>query len=445
MAHKVIMPKAGQTMEEGTIVQWLKNEGDAIGKGDALMVVQTDKADLEVEASEGGILTRILVPAGDTVPVLTTVAVVTAPGETLDIDVFLAQGDTPPVAASADAPAPAAPAAPAAGPPAASASAAPRATPTARNVAAAAGKDLSRIKGTGVSGRITKADVMAAPESGRLHASPYARKLAAARGVDLAALTPTGPGGRILARDVEVHRAAAPAAAPSPAPCAGPPAQAEVVELTGMRKAIAGALQLSKQKAPHFYAAMDVDMSRAMAFKDYLKETGRKVTVNDLVLRAAVLALQAHPRVNCRVEDTRVTYLPAVNLGVAVGLEAGLVVPVVRDAGALPLEALAAETRRIVDLARAGTLVGTGQGSFTVTNLGMFGVASFSAIINPPEGGILAVGAVRDTVGVKGQAFFLTRVMTLTISVDHRVIDGVLAAAFLRTIKELLENPERLG
>jgi pyruvate dehydrogenase E2 component (dihydrolipoamide acetyltransferase) len=447
MAHKVIMPKAGQTMEEGTVVSWLKQKGDAVEKGDPLMVIQTDKADLEVESTASGVLHAVLVAEGETVPVLVPVAVIAEPGEEVDLASFLGEG-APPAAPAAPASEPAAASAPAASAPAPQAPpAAVRATPTAQKVAEAAGVDLATVSGTGVSGRIMRDDVLAAAEPKRLFASPYARKLARDHGLDLAAITGSGPDGRIIKRDVEA--ALARGAATAPAPAAGAagaaPGEIQVVELTGMRKAIAGALQQSKQQAPHFYAAMDVDMTRAMAFRAYLKETGRKVTVNDLVLRAAVLALIEHPRVNCRVDGNQVSYHPKVNLGVAVGLEEGLVVPVILDAGRLALEELAAEARRIAGLAREGKLVGTGQGTFTVTNLGMFGVESFSAIINPPEAAILAVGSVTDGIVVKDQTFSLRKTMKLTVSVDHRVVDGVLAAKFLAAVKEALENPESLS
>ncbi len=442
MAHTVIMPKAGQTMEEGTIVQWIKQEGDAVQKGDPLMVIQTDKADLEVESTGTGIVRKILVQEGDTVPVLQAVAVITDPDETIDLDAFLADEQAAaPAAPSAPAAAPKEPTPAAPAPAAAEAAASPRATPAARKVAELENVDLTQVKGTGVSGRIMRDDVLSAREGRRIVASPYARKLAREGGLDLASIRGTGPDGRIIKRDVEeaIARAPAPAAAPAAE------GEVEVVELTGMRKAIAGALQQSKQQAPHFYATGEVDVTRALAFKDYLKETGRKISVNDLVLRAAVLALGEHRRVNCRVEGNRITYVPTINLGVAVGLEEGLVVPVVVNAGRLSLTELAQESRRIADLARQGKLIGTGQGTFTVTNLGMFGVESFAAIINPPEAAILAVGAAKDTIVVKDQTFSLRKTMKLTLSVDHRVVDGVVAAKFLNTLKEALENPESLS
>ncbi len=442
MAHHVLMPKAGQTMEEGTIVQWLKKEGDAVKKGDAIMVIQTDKADLEVEAQEAGLLRKILVKEGQTVPVLSTVALIAGADEKID----LAAAAAP---AAAGAPAAAAAPAPQAAPPQASAApaaGAPRATPTAKKIAESMGVDLAAVKGTGVSDRIMAADVRAAATPGRVAASPCAKELAREHGLNLAAVTPTGPEGRIIKRDVESHLASAPAKAAPAAPAAAAGEEGvKVVELTGMRKAIASALQLSKQQAPHFYATMEVDMTRAFAFKAYLEQTGRKVSVNDLVLRATVLALLQFPQVNCRIEGVRVSYFSQVNLGVAVGLEAGLVVPVVLNAGALSLEGLAQETRRIVASAREGKLVGMGRGTFTVTNLGMFGVESFGAIINPPEAAILAVGAATDAVVVRNNAIMLTKVMKLTLSVDHRVVDGILAAKFLAAVKEFLETPERLS
>jgi len=438
MAEKVIMPKAGQTMEEGTIVSWLKKEGDKVEKGEPIMVIQTDKADLEVESTASGVLSAILVKEGETVPVLAACAVITAPGEEFDREKFLREEGAPPSAEPAKAaPEPSA-RAPEETP---SAPESVRASPTARKVAEAKGVDLARVQGSGVSGRIMRGDVERAAEGGRILASPYARKLAREGGIDLSGLTGTGPRGRIVKRDVEAALASS-ARAPEAAAGRG---EIEVVELTGMRKAIAGALQLSKQQAPHFYATVEVDMTRAMAFRSYLKETGRKVTVNDLVLRAVVLALLKYRRVNCRIEGNRVSYFPQVNLGVAVGLEEGLVVPVIVDAGRMDLEELSRQSRRITASAREGKLIGMGQGTFTVTNLGMFGVESFSAIINPPEGAILAVGAVKDSLVVKDQTFSVRKIMKLTLSVDHRVIDGVLAARFLNAVKEGLENPENLS
>ncbi len=442
MAEPILMPKAGQTMEEGTIVSWLKKEGDQIKKGEPVMVIQTDKADVEVEAPASGVLKAILVPEGEVVPVLSPVGVIAAPGEEVDLQKFKAQtpsGAAPqPEEKPVEAPPPPPPEAePAASAPAASV----RATPTAKKLAELRGLDLSGIQGTGVGGRITRQDVEeAAATGGRVAASPVARRLAERLGVDLRAVRGTGPQGRIIKRDVEHAASAAPAPAPAPDGDG-----ARVVELTGMRKAIASALQLSKQQAPHFYATLAVDMTRAMAYRAYLKETGRKVTVNDLVLRAAVLALQEHPKVNCRIEDNRVTYYQAVHLGVAVGLDEGLVVPVIVNAQNYDLFELSRESKRVTQAARQGRLIGTGKGTFTVSNLGMFGIERFSAIINPPEGAILAVGAVNDELVVEGQSFSIRKVMRLTVSADHRVIDGVLAAKFLVSVKKYLENPESLA
>ena len=448
MAEKVIMPKAGQTMEEGTIVSWLKKEGEKVEKGEPIMVIQTDKADLEVESTASGVLAAILVKEGETVPVLAPCAVITAPGEEFDREKFLREEETAPAAKApdrAETPKEEKEAKETPQPPAEPHPQGVRATPAARKIAEAKGVDLSRVEGSGVSGRIMREDVEKAAEGGRVFASPYAKKLAREGGIDLSEIKGSGPRGRIVKEDVQAALAARARVLEAPAQAPSEPGQVEVVELTGMRKAIAGALQLSKQQAPHFYATVEVDMTRAMAFRSYLKETGRKITVNDLVLRAVVLALRKHRRVNCRIEGNRVTYFPQVNLGVAVGLEEGLVVPVIVEADRMNLEELSRQSRRITTSAREGKLIGMGQGTFTVTNLGMFAVESFAAIINPPEGAILAVGAVKDSIVVKDQTFSIRKVMKLTLSVDHRVIDGVLAARFLGAVKEGLENPESLS
>ncbi len=445
------MPKAGQTMEEGIIVSWLKKEGDSVEKGEPIMVIQTDKADLEVEATASGILVKALFEEGDSCPVLQTVAVIGAEGETVDLDALLAdeQSKKPQQAKTEEPPkAAAAPASPKADAGGAVGAESVRATPTAKNAAAQTGISLETVQGSGISGRIMRDDVLkAAQTGGRIAASPVARNLASSAGIDLAGVKGTGPNGRIIKRDIEAAAASAPTASAASAtqaasaPLDGP----RTFELEGMRKAIAGALQLSKQQAPHFYASRSVDMTNAFAFKNYLKETGRKVTVNDLVTRAVVLSLVKLPQINCRIEGDSVTIYPTVNLGIAVGLKEGLVVPVVVNAQQYSMEDLAAESRRVITAAREGKLIGTGRGTFTVTNLGMFGVESFSAIINPPEGAILAVGAAADTIVVKDQTFSIRKVMQLTVSVDHRVIDGVLAAQFLNSVKELLERPESLG
>ncbi|MGQ9592039.1 MAG: 2-oxo acid dehydrogenase subunit E2, partial [Planctomycetota bacterium] len=230
-------------------------------------------------------------------------------------------------------------------------------------------------------------------------------------------------------------------AKPYPPPSPRPPAR---VAVEGMRKAIGSALLQSKQTIPHFYATVSVDVTAALELKRSLEAAGTKVSVNDLVARASVIALRDEPRVNCRVFPERIEYPPNVNLGIAVGTEDGLVVPVVLRAEERDLGSLSAEIRRIVAAANSGKLIGSGQGTFTLSNLGMFGVESFGAIINPPEGAILAVGAAAVEAVPWGGGFVPRSILRVTLSSDHRAIDGVLAARFLARVKHLLENPDRL-
>ena len=214
--------------------------------------------------------------------------------------------------------------------------------------------------------------------------------------------------------------------------------------MEGMRKAIAVGLQSSKVQAPHFYATVEVDVTAALAYREELKGRGETISINDLIVHAVAIALGDEPRVNCRVFDDRIEYPEDVNIGIAVGLEEGLVVPVLTCAGEKNLRGIAEETRRIIGSARNGKLVGSGRGTFTISNLGMFGVDAFTAIINPPEGAILAVGRARPTLIPIEGGFFPRTVMNLTLSADHRAIDGVLAARFLARMKSLLERPEAL-
>lgn len=387
----VLMPQVGQSMEEGTIVSWRVKPGDSISEGDIIFEVETDKAVVEVEATHTGPLARIVVQEGETIEVLKPVAYLAA--SDTDVDAYLAAEGAPAGEAPPKAKSPAKPAA-----------AAPAARPQ-----QAAGKTGGRVK-----------------------ASPAARKLARDRGVDLATIaTRSGAGGRIISSDV-------PAAGAAPAAAGGEPIRRP---MSPMRKAIARSLLASKQSIPHFYARLTVDADPLLAF--YRTEKAKyPCTLNDVVVLACSRAIREFPAFRSRLDKNEIIEFPTANIGIAVGVEDGLVVPVVVGADGMTLEQLAGQTRRIVESARSGKIKGLGQGVFTITNLGMFGLEEFSAIINPPEAAILAVGAVRETVVVRGGEMRPGRVMTVTLSADHRVIDGVLAAKFLARLKELLENPE---
>ncbi|HEY3266304.1 MAG TPA: dihydrolipoamide acetyltransferase family protein [Armatimonadota bacterium] len=391
-AVAILMPQPGQSMEEGTIVRWLAREGDQVRKGDILFEVETDKAVLEVEAADSGRLARIVAKDGVTLPVKSLVGVL---AETdAEADAFLAG--------------------------------APQAV--APNVA---GEAPARERTPAVE----------PARSGRVAASPLARKAAAQCGVSLESIAHgSGPRGRILLADVEaaVHEAAA---EPEPEPRSPRPPEpgAERVPMTRMRKAIARGLVASKQTIPHFYVKLTVDAGPLMAFYRAEKAV-YPCSLNDVITYACARLLTEFPAFRGRVDGDDVVTFREANIGIAVGTDEGLTVPVLRGADSRNLKGIAAETRRIVEAARAGRLEGAGEATFTITNLGMFGVEEFSAIINPPEAAILAVGAVREDIVVKDGAIRAGHRMTLTLSADHRLIDGLLAARFMARLKEMLEK-----
>lgn len=451
MATEVVMPKMGYDMEEGTILRWAKHEGDTVAKGEVLGEIETGKVNIEIEAFDAGVLRRILVAEGQTVPVGTPIAVIGTADEVLAAPAAPA-ASRPVVPATVSPPAAAAgPAAPATGP----AAAAPvSAAPTAVEASAlqAGAPTLPTTSSTNTS----------APGE-RLRASPLARRLAGERGVDLGTVHGSGPGGRVLRDDV-LHAAAAPApslpAAASGATAAIPargappvPVMEDRVEaLSGIRRTIARRLTESWTTAPHIFVTVAVQMDAALALRKDLNAVleargGGKVSVNDLVVKAAALALRAQPRLNVSWEDGQRRIHGRVSIGVAVALEDGLITVTMPDADRRPLSAIAAEVAAKADRARAGKLLPEDlntPSSFTISNLGGYGVEQFTAIINPPEAAILAVGAAApEAVVVDGQVV-VRSVMRVTLSADHRVVDGATAAEWLKTFRNLLEQPLQL-
>jgi pyruvate dehydrogenase E2 component (dihydrolipoamide acetyltransferase) len=424
MATEILMPALSPTMEEGTLAKWLVKTGDVVKSGQILAEIETDKATMEFEAVDEGIVGKILVAEGTAgVKVNTPIAVMLDEGESAD-------------AAPAPAPVKAAPAAAAAAP----AAAAP----------------------------------VAAPVSGgaRVFASPLARRIAAEKGLDLSTVTGSGPHGRIVKTDVEGAQAAPAApkappatAAPSTAAVAAPAAMpqgmsADMVKkmfadrvyteipLDGMRKIIAARLTEAKQTIPHFYLRRDVQLDPLMAFREALNAQlaarGVKLSVNDFVIKACANALQAVPAANAVWAGDRILRLKPSDVAVAVAIEGGLFTPVLRDADAKSITALSAEMKDLAARAKTRKLAPHEYqgGSFAISNLGMMGIDSFDAVINPPHGSILAVGAgVKRPVVMKDGTVGVATVMTVTLSVDHRVIDGALGAEFLKAIIENLENP----
>ena len=403
----ILMPKAGQSMEEGVIVKWHVQPGATVAKGAILFEIETDKATMEVEAADAGRLARIVVGEGGASPVLVPVAYLAE--HDADVDAFIAaSGGTP-------APAPGAPTAP----------------------------EASQAE--------KPAAVVSAPtattETGRVKASPAARKLASERGVDLASVAQgSGPGGRILSNDIPTTGAAQPASKPA-TPVSIPqgelPAGVVRKRMSNMRKAIARNLTISKTTIPHWYIRSRINAGPMMSF---YKSQKAKVgcSVNDVIVMACAKAIMEFPAMHSRVDGETILEFPGANIGVAVGMDEGLVVPVIMNAERFTLEQMALETKRLANQARAGKIENMGQGIFTISNLGMFGVDDFVAIVNPPEAAILAVSAVREDIIVKDGTIKAGQTMNLTLSSDHRLIDGTLGAQFMARLKVLLEDPIQL-
>jgi pyruvate dehydrogenase E2 component (dihydrolipoamide acetyltransferase) len=422
MATKVHMEALSPTMEEGQLVQWLKAEGDAIANGDILAEIETDKATMELVARGDGVLRKIFLPAGGTAEVGSVIGVIAGADEDISDIAGVSGGAAPAASPEEAAPVPAAQTLPA---PAASA-------PPAAVTAPAAAATLP----------------VSASNGGRVKASPLARRLADEMGVDIDRVPGSGPGGRVVKRDVEEARAsgvAAPVAAP--ATWASDGAEYEDIPTSQMRKAIAKRLVTSIGPVPTFYLTVDVDMGRVIearkSINAMLEKDGLRVSINDILLKAMAAALRQHPNCNAQWHDGFVRRFNAVHLGVAVAIEDGLITPVIRNAHAKGIAQISAEVRELAGRAREKRLLPdeyTGS-TFTVSNLGMLGIHEFTAIINPPESGILAVGGIVETpVVVDGEVTVRPR-MRMTMSCDHRVIDGAQGARFLQTLQVMLEEP----
>src|SRR5438876_254733 len=412
MATKVHMEALSPTMEEGRLVKWNKHEGDAVKSGDTLAEVETDKAVMELVARADGQLLKVMVPEGTTVPVGNIVAWIGKPGEKVDGAGSQESG--------AGAPKPAAAAA-------APAAKAPAPAPAPVPVAAA---DATRVK-----------------------ASPLAKRIAKESGVDLKLVQGSGPGGRVIKRDVEGAPAPSPAATvAAPAPRTTPDARRtgvpyEDVPLTQIRKTIAKRLAASIGPIPHFFLTTEIDMERAAeareALNQQLGEAGGKISFNDIIIKAVALALVQHRACNAWFQEDHIRYWNEVHIGMAVAIEDGLITPVIRNADMKSLREIAAESRELAGRARNRRLKPeeyTGA-TFSVSNLGMFDIDQFTAVINPPEAGIVAIGSIVAKPVAEGDRVVVRRRLRLTMSCDHRVIDGATGAVFLNTLKQMLENP----
>jgi pyruvate dehydrogenase E2 component (dihydrolipoamide acetyltransferase) len=422
MAEIVRMPKLSDTMTEGVVAEWHKKVGDQVESGEVLAEIETDKATMEFESFQDGVLLHIGVDKGATAAVDSILAILGEAGE--DVSGLLAAEPEAPAAAAPEEAAPAPVPAPAPAPAVAPvAAAAPAPAPAVAPVAAA-----------------VPAPAPAAPAHGKVKASPLAARLAAERGIDLGRVQGSGEGGRIVKRDIEAY-------VPAPAAGLGAVESSTDTPVTQMRKTIARRLAESKFTAPHFYLKLSVDMGAAVeARKSINAEEGVKVSFNDMVVKAVSLALKKHPAVNSAWMDTHIRTNDHVHIGVAVAVEDGLLVPVVRHADRKSLTEIGAEVKDYAGKARDKKLQPSDWegNTFTISNLGMFGIEDFTAIINPPDACILAVGGISDVPVIRDGQIVPGKVMKLTLSCDHRAVDGATGAAFLQEVKSLLEHPVRM-
>lgn len=397
MAVKIIMPQGGQDINEGTVVNWLKAEFEPVKKGDIVCVVETEKAVFEVEAPADGILVKIIVPEGGVAPIFSTIGVIGEVGETVDLESFL--GD---------------------------------------EKKQETGVDISKIR--------TRMDGTEKKETGRVKVSGRARKLATQKGVDLSAVTGTGPNGRIVEKDVLAYMEEQKTVKPQVSEPSIAADRGKAVPMSKIRRVIARRMQQSKQTIPHFYVTLSVVMDEAIKLRQTLNRVAEpKISINDMIVKASTLALEEFYQVNAAIQGDDIVYLADVNIGIAVGVEDGLVVPVLPRADKLSLKEIAQKTKEIISLVQAGKQPNLEPGSFTVSNMGMLDVENFVAIINPPESAILAVGSTEKRVVVSvNNDLSIRDVMTMTLSVDHRVVDGVMASKFINKIKYHLQNPKTL-
>lgn len=469
MPTAVIMPKFEMAQETGKVARWLKAEGDGVRKGETILEVETDKVNLEVEATADGILMGISARPGDVVPIGQAIAYLLKPGEALPD-----ARPVPAVQGAVDSPRPA----PAPSTTRDSAHAI-SASPLAVRLAESLGVDVASIKGSGPRGQVTREDVEAYVAAqglstiahdgaqGAVRAVPAARRVARELGIDLRAVAGTGPEGRIQSDDVRAHFEAAAAgakatasagepAAPGPEPSpesatfSGSPALRRLIPLTNIRRTIAERMTASVREVPQFTVTLDADMTRSLAIVEDLRNGAAssgdqpRVTLTTLLIKASAWALCQHPEVNAAYQDGQIAEWDEVNIGVATAIETGLIVPVVRQADRLGMREIAARLADLTTRARENRLKieDLQGGTFTVSNLGMFGIDQFTAILNPPQAAILAVGRVAKRAIVTADDRVEVRpVTTLTLTADHRVLDGVAAARFLATLQRVLEHP----
>ncbi|MBF8295092.1 MAG: pyruvate dehydrogenase component (dihydrolipoamide acetyltransferase) [Bacteroidetes bacterium] len=403
MATKIMMPKLSDTMEEGVILKWLRKEGEKIKQGEILAEIESDKADMELEAYDSGVVRKIVVPEGGKAPIGGLIAIIGDPDE--DISSLLSGTPAP--------------------------------TQT---------KAVEKPAQTAGPGKPAEQPIAGPEADGKTKASPLARRLAGENKIDLSKVNGSGPQGRIIKRDLESALAGKSTAAAFSSKSIVP-GTAEIVELSLIRKTIAKRMADSKTTAPHFYETVEVDMDPAITFRDQINNvTELKLSFTDIVVKATAVALMKHPQVNATYLGDKMRQYHYAHIGVAVALEEGLVTPILRNCEQKRLEQINAELRDLAERARTRKLKPeeyTGA-TFTISNLGMFGIEQFAAIVNPPEGAILAVGTIVEKPVVKSGQIVIGHTMKVTLSSDHRIIDGAVAARFLQDLKKILENPASL-
>ena len=419
MATEVIMPRMSDTMEEGKILKWLKKVGDRIEVGDIIAEVETDKADMEMEALDDGFLTEIRAQEGESAPVGGVIALL---GEEAEVGV----APTPPARTASS-----------------SASTPPAGRRANAKASQPAAKKVRKIR------EAAPKKPPARKKDERILASPIVRKIAAERGIELAKVQGSGPGGRIIKQDLEGAQAIPVAAELKPPPASPPVATiptGRVEPFSRMRATIAKRMADSMREAPHFYITTEIDMSEAVRLRTSLKLSDRvsaDVTYTHLLVKAVAVALGRHPRLNASFSGDGRELKDETNIGIAVALDDGLIVPVLHDCQALSLLDIAAQANALVERARTGkpTTQDLSGGTFTISNLGMYPVEHFTAVINPPQAAILATSAIKERPAVRDGQVVISRTMMVTLSCDHRVLDGATGAQFLQELKNLLENP----
>jgi pyruvate dehydrogenase E2 component (dihydrolipoamide acetyltransferase) len=419
---EVIMPKMGDAMEEGTLVKWLKSEGDEVSEGDAIAEIETDKVTLELEAEDSGTLAQLIADEGQDIPVGEAIAFIQGEGE-----------EVPERDGKAEA-------------------------------RAEEGAEAATVTETEAPEEEEEREAVEVPRAdGRFRASPIVRRLAAENNLDLSKIEGTGPAGRIVERDIRAAiergearadgRAEAPEVAPAPTPAAPEPTGApgtEIKEMPRMQRVIAERMTQAKQQIPHFYATVEVEMDELMALRrrlnEELAEEGIKLSVNDFAVKACAVALKKFPNLNSLWTSQGIELHEQVNLAMAVALEAGLITPVIKDCANKTLSAISAEAKDLASRAREGQLKPDEYqgGTFTVSNMGMFGVESFSAIINPPQAAIVAVSSITQRAIFKGEEVVPVSIMKLTLSADHRIANGAEGAQYMAEVKRMLEHPTTL-